>query len=324
MINRRKFTTSMAAVVGTAAAGSTSAQQGFPSKPITFLVPYPPGGPGDFMARSVGEVLSERLGQPVLIDNRPGAGGQIAGSALVKAAADGHTLMLGDTSTLGINQVIFKKFSWDPIKDARGIAPMLVMPMVLLVPRNSPYNSLAELVAASKKREINYASQGPGSTGHLLAEMLRDTAVGKFNHIPYKGSAPAMTDLLGGQVDMLFDGIGPALQYIKSDKLKALAVAAPKRMPQLPDVPTTAELGYSSVALSIWFGIVARKATPDAVSKQLHTEIAYAMAQPRVIKRFADLGFQPLEISADQFGQFIKAEADKWERFVRARQITVE
>lgn len=318
MINRRHFTTG---VVGAAMAG-TSAAQAYPARPLTFLVPYPPGGPGDLMARSVGEVLAERLGQPVLVDNRPGAGGQIAGAALLKGAPDGYTLMLGDTSTLGINKVIYRNFAWDPVREVRGIAPMLVMPMVLLVPRSSPFGSLAELVSAAKGRGLNYASQGSGSTGHLLAEMLRESAVGKFNHIPYKGSAPAMTDLLGGQVDMLFDGVGPALQYLKADKLKVLAVASPRRLAQLPEVPTTAELGYPGVALSIWFGAIARKATPDAIVKRLNAEVAYAMTQPKVVKRFGDLGFQFMAMSADQFSQFIKAEADKWGGFVRARHIT--
>ena len=322
MINRRTF---LASALVTGPLMSVAAQaQTFPSKPITWIVPYPPGGPGDLMARTVGEIVGSRLGQPVLIDNRPGAGGQIAGIALLKADADGHVLMLGDTSTLGVNKAVYKTFGWEPVADVRGIAPMPVMPMLLLVPRNSPYNSLAELVAAAKKREFNYASQGAGSTGHLLGEMLKDAAGGRFNHIPYKGSAPAMNDLLGGQVDMLFDGVPPALPQFRADKVKVLAIAGPSRITQLPEVPTTAELGYPGVAMSIWFGAVVRKGTPEAIVKTLNAEITQAMKQDKVTKRFGDLGFQPLTMGDREFGQFIQSEAQRWVAYVKDRNITIE
>lgn len=320
MINRRQLVTGLAA---TAFAGRSLAQT-FPAKPLTFLVPYPPGGPGDLMARSVGEVLGERLGQPVLVDNKPGAGGQIVGTALVRAPADGYTLMLGDTSTLGINMVTYSSFGWNPPSDVRGVAPILVMPIVLLVPASSPYQSVAELVAASKSRGINYASQGAGSAGHLLGELLRDAAVGNFNHIPYKGSAPAMNDLLGGQVDMLFDGIGPALPHLRAGKLRCLAVAGPVALPQLTGVPTMAQLGYRGVELSIWFGVVVKARTPDALVQTLNKEVAYAMKQPKVRKRFEDLGFQFLDMPAEQFTKYIRSEAERWGKFVRARRISAD
>lgn len=320
MIDRRQLITGLAA---TALAGRSLAQT-FPAKPITLLVPYPPGGPGDLMARSVGEVLAVRLGQPVLVDNRPGGGGQIAGMALVRAPADGYTLMLGDTSTLGINMATYSNFGWNPPSDVRGVAPILVMPMVLLVPAASPYKSVAELVAASKGKDINYASQGAGSAGHLLGEMLRDATTGKFNHVPYKGSAPAMNDLLGGQVDMLFDGVGPALPHLRAGKLRCLAVAGPVHLSQLPGVATMAELGYRGVELSIWFGFVARDRTPDALVQSLSKEVAYAMSQPKIKKRFEDLGFEFLSMPAEPFTKYIRTEADHWGKYVRARTITAD
>lgn len=319
MMNRRIFATAAAmALPGLGRA------QAFPQRPVTWLVPYPPGGPGDLMARLVGEVVSSRLGQPVLVDNRPGAGGQIAGAALMKAEADGHTIMLGDTSSLCVNKSVYRAFSWDPVKDARGISMMLVMPMLLLVPRNSPYNSVAELVAGARGGGINYASQGAGSTGHLLGELMRDAATGSFTHVPYKGSAPAMNDLLGGQVDMLFDGVPPALPHLRADKLKVLAVAGPQRLPQLPAIPTMAELGYGGVEMSIWFGAITRRGAPEVGIKRLHAEILHAMAQEKVARRFTDLGFQIPQMSQDQFNAYIVAEASRWERFVKSKSITAE
>lgn len=296
--------------------------QAFPSRPLTWIVPYPAGGPGDLMVRTVGEVISGRLGQPVLVDNRPGGGGQIAGSTLVRADADGHTLMLGDTSTLCINRAVYKTFSWDPTADVRGVGAMLLMPMVLLVPRASPFNTLADLIAAAKSREINIASQGSGSTGHLLCELLRTSTGARLNHVPYKGSAPAMNDLLGGQVEALFDGVPPALPHVKADKLKVLAVAGPTRVPQLPNVATTAELGHPDVSLSIWFGAIARKGTSDAMTKKLSAEIVHAMQQEGVSRRFVDLGFQPMSMDDEKFNRFMQAETARWTGFVKARNIT--
>lgn len=320
MINRRQLVLSVA----TSALVGPSLAQAFPARPLNLLVPYPPGGPGDMMARTVGEVIAERLGQPVLVDNRPGAGGQIAGTALVKAPADGYTVMLGDTSTLGINMATYSRFSWNPPSDVRGIAPLLVMPAVLLVPATSPYHSVAELVAASKAGGINYASQGAGTAGHVLGELLRDVSAGKFNHIPYKGSAPAMNDLLGGQVDMLFEGIGPALPHLRAGKLRCLAIAGPVALPQLAGVPTMAQLGYRGVELSIWFGLVVRAQTPDAQVQILNSAVVHAMTQPSVRKRFEDLGFQFMDMPPEQFTNYLRSEAERWGQFVRVRKIIAE
>lgn len=320
-MNRRQL---VAGAAATLLAGRSSAQAGYPTKPVTILLPYPAGGPGDLMARSVGEILSERLGQPFIVDPRPGAAGQIAGAALVRAPADGYTLMLGDTSSLGINIALYSKFGWNPPADVRGVASIFVMPIVLLVPAGSPFQSVAELVAFAKSKGVNYASQGAGSAGHLLGEMLRDATGGKFNHIPYKGSAPAMNDLLGGQVDMLFDGVGPALQYLRAGKLRCLAIAGPQPLAALPGVPSMSQLGYRGVELSIWFGFVARSATPDAIVQTLSKEISNAMAQPKIRRRFEDLGFQFLDMSSEPFTKYIRSEADRWGEFVRARKIIAD
>jgi tripartite-type tricarboxylate transporter receptor subunit TctC len=320
---RRILLASLAAGALLGAAGFANAQE-FPNRPLTILVTYPAGGPADLMARALGEVMAERLGKPVVVDNRPGGGGQVAASALLRAPADGHTLMIGDTSTLGINKAIYPNFSFDPIGDITPVAPLMRMPMVLYVPKASPFNSVAELIAASKTRPLNYASQGSGSLGHLAGEIIKGDTGGQFNHIPYKGSAPAMNDLLGGQVDMLFDGVGPGLPYLSSHKLKALAVGGSKRLAEMPEVPTTAEVGLPALNLALWLGVVVRSGTPAAVVQRLHDEVSYAMKQPRAMKRFSDLGFQFMNMSSEEFREFVKSEAATSASIVKRRQIVVD
>jgi tripartite-type tricarboxylate transporter receptor subunit TctC len=298
--------------------------QGFPNRPITILVIYPAGGPADLMARSVGEVMQERLGQPMIVENKPGAGGQIAASALLRAPADGYTLLVGDTASLGINKGVYANFSYDPVADLEPVAPLMLMPMVLYVPKSSSFNSTSDLVTAAKSKPLNYASQGVGSLGHLLGEMLKADAGIQLVHIPYKGSAPAMQDLIGSQVDLLFDGVGPGLPNVESERIKALSVAGPLRLPQLPNVPTTAEVGLPHVVMSLWLGVVVRAGTPVPNVQRLHDEIAYATKQPKVTKRFADLGFQFLHMSRDEFRDFVKSEAEKSIALVKARGIGID
>ena len=302
----------------------TARAQGFPTKPISIITAYPPGGPADTLARALGETMTERLGQPVIVENRPGAGGQIAGPALLKAQADGHTLLIADNATLGINKAVYPNFNHDPQVDFVPIAPLMLMPMVLFVPKASPFNSLADVIAAAKTRPLNYASQGIGSIGHLLGEMLNADIRGQLNHIPYQGSAPAMNSLLAGQVDLLFDGVGPGLQHLKADKIKALAVAGPRRLAQIPDVPTTAEGGVPDVSMALWLGIVAKTGTPAPAVQKLHDEIVYAIQQPKTSKRFTDLGFQLLTMSPDEFRAFVKKEAEKSAAIVKERRIVLQ
>lgn len=298
--------------------------QGYPSKPITILVIYPAGGPADLMARAIGEVMQERMGQPVIVENKPGAGGQIAASVLLRAPADGYSLLIGDTASLGINKAVYANFNYDPIADLEPVAPLMVMPMALYVPKSSPFNTAGDLIAAAKSKTLNYASQGGGSLGHLLGEMFKADAGIQLMHVPYKGSAPAMQDLLGAQVDLLFDGIGPGLPHLSADKIKALAVAGSQRLPLLPTVPTTAEVGLPNVVMSLWLGVVVRSGTPAPIVQKLNEEIAYAMNQPKVTKRFSDLGFQFLNLSRDEFRAFVKSEAEKSIAIVKARGIGIE
>ena len=298
--------------------------QTFPTKPLSIAVAYPPGGPADTLARSIGEAMQERLGQPVLVINRPGAGGQIAASAVLNAPADGYSMLIGDTSTLGINSVVYPKFSFDPLSDFQAVAPLVVLPMVLYVPSSSPYRTLAELVAASRNKSLNYASQGAGSIGHVLGEMFAAETGIQPNHVPYKGGAPAVLAVMAGEVDFLFGGIVEGLQHLKTGKLKALAVAGPKRLPQIPDVPTTAEAGFANVDLSLWLGVVVRAETPAPIVQRLHDEIAHALTLPKVTSRFTDQGFQLMHMSSDEFGAFIRREHERSAALVRARKIVLE
>jgi tripartite-type tricarboxylate transporter receptor subunit TctC len=323
LMRGRAIVTALMLLIAVAMPGRAQAQE-FPSRPISILVIYPAGGPADLMARSLAEIMRERLGQTVIVENRPGAGGQIAGTALLRAPADGHTLLIGDTASLGINKAVYANFSYDPLADLEPVAPLMLMPMLLYVPKSSPFNTTADLVAAAKSKSLNYASQGNGSLGHLLGEMLKADAGIQLVHVPYRGSAPAMQDLIGSQVDLLFDGLGPGLPYVNSDNIRALSVAGPQRLPQLPNVPTTAEVGLPNVVMSLWLGVVVRSGTPPPVVQRLYEEIGYAMKQPQVTKRFLDLGFQFLNMTRAEFREFVKSEAAKSIALVKARGIAVE
>lgn len=323
MTSRRNFVRAGAAILGAAAVGRSHAQA-FPAKGLTILVPFPAGGPADQMARVLGELVGERFGQPVLVDNRPGGGGQIAGGQLIRLPADGHTLLLGELSVLSLNAILYKKFAYDPIAEFQPIASMLSMPMMVLAPRGSPANNLQELVALAKTKPVNYGSPGAGTVAHLAGELLKGAAKIEMNHIPYKGSAPAMADLLGGQVDLLMDGLGPALPHIREGKIKALAICTPARAPLLPNLPTTSDAGYPNVQMSAVFGVVVRSGTPAPVAQRLHEAIATATKTPKFAKRFEDLGFEKAAMNPEQFRNYIMTETERQGALVKAAGISMD
>lgn len=300
--------------------------QGFPSKTVTLVVPFAPGGPTDQLARALAGRMQESLGKPVVVENRPGAGGQIAATAVRQADADGHAIFIGATEMFAINPTLYRKFSYDPAKDFQPLAAIAQMPMILVVPKASPANSLAELLALAKSKPggLAYASQGPGSIGHLLGEMVRAKTALPLNHVPYKGSAPALQDLVGGQVDLMFDVILSTNPLIQSDRLKALAVAAGARTPPLPAVPTMTEGGLGGTDASVWFGAVVKAGTPEAIVARLNESMNAAIASPEVSKRFGDLGLQMLKTTPAQFGAFMRAETERWTPLVKASGASVE
>ncbi|WP_038210964.1 Bug family tripartite tricarboxylate transporter substrate binding protein [Xenophilus azovorans] len=325
MIQRRQV---LLAALGLPAAftatPSALAQVAYPTKPIRLIVMYPPGGPSDTMARSVAEILAGRLRQPVLVENKPGGGGQIAAAAMLQAPADGHALMLGDSAAFAANRFLYKGFAFDTQRDMAPVAPLMAMPMVLWVQHGSSVNSIRDLMALAKTRTVSFASQGPGSAGHLLGEMLKGASGADLNHVLYRGSAPAMVDLLGGQVDCLFDGIGAGLPYLRDQKLKAIATATSSRLALVPEVPTTAEAGFPAVKINIWFGLVTNAGTPAAVVTKLNEEVRLALATPQVANRFKPLGFDFMAMDQAAFDQLIRQETELLGNVVRSRGITAD
>lgn len=314
----------LAAVFAVGLAGPVLAQD-FPTKQITIVVPFPPGGLTDQVARVVAQKMQDSLGKPVIVDNKPGAGGQIAGTQVSRADADGHTLFIGDTGALAINQGLYKKFSYDPLKDFQPVANLVSSPLILVVPKDSPANNVADLIALAKKKNgLNYASQGIGTIGHLLGEMFKTKTGTNLNHIAYKGSASALNDVAGGQVDLLFDPVISASPLVAGGKIKALAIAAPKPSPALPQLKTMADAGTPGVEASVWFGMVVKTGTPAAVVKKLNDEVVKALKSPDVVKRFNDQGLDVIASTPGDFGSFMKSEVARWAPIVQASGATVD
>lgn len=314
-------------VLAAFAATALSAQaQDFPSKPLTLLVPFPPGGSTDMVARVIAEKLQAGLGRTVVVENRPGAGAQIAASVLMKANADGHTLMIGDTGALAVNTTLYPKLSFDPLKDFAPVTALVSTPLVLVVSSGSKAAKASDIVAQAKQtpQGLSYASQGIGTIGHLLGEQLRVRSGGQFHHVAYKGSAPALQDVIGGQVDMLFDPVSTAWPMITGGKVKALGVAAARRSPALPQVPTLAEAGVPGVEGSVWWGMVVKAGTPPAAVDRLNAEIRKALDSPDVSKRFEELGLESTPMSPQRFGEFLKAEVARWAPIVKASGASVD
>jgi tripartite-type tricarboxylate transporter receptor subunit TctC len=326
MNSTRRFTLGALAAAATLALAGAAVAQDFPNKPVTLVVPFPPGGVTDQIARVLAGKLQEDLRQTVIVDNKPGAGGQIAAQTVKSAPADGHTLFVAATEMFAVNPTLFRKFSYDPLKDFQPVTALISSPLVLVVPKNSPVNAVADLVAASKKKDagLNFASQGVGSIGHLLGELYRSRSGGDFHHVAYKGSAPALQDLMGGQVDLMFDPVITTAPLIQSGKLKPLAIAATKRAAQLPEVRTLQELGTAGVDASVWFGAVVKAGTPAPAVARLNESLAKALRSPDVVKRFTDQGLQPMPMSPEAFGSFMKEEITRWSALVKTSGASVD
>lgn len=305
------------------AAAAASAQ--FPTKPITIIVPATPGGILDQSSRLVAAELTKLVGQPVLVDNKAG-GGQIIGmQALLRAEPDGHTLVMGSVGPNAANYSIYPKLPYGP-GDFAPVAHVVSMPNVLLVNPGVPARTVPELVALAKAKPgtLSIASSGTGTSSHLAGEMLKVRAGIDLVHVPYKGSSPAMTDLLGGQVQVMVDNLITALPQVKSGKLRALAVTSAQRVPELPDVPTVAEAGYPGFEVTVWVGLLTSAKAPPAAVAALHTEIAKVLAMPHVKQRLAEMGGASLPMTPAQFGDFIRMETDKWGAVVREAGIRME
>jgi tripartite-type tricarboxylate transporter receptor subunit TctC len=307
-----------------ALAGAASAQS-FPSRSIRLLVPFPPGGPTDQVSRLVGQKITESTGQPVVVDNRPGGGSQIAAAALLQAPADGYTVMIGDIGALAVNPTLYEKLAYDPQRDFVAIGRVMSSPMVLLVPTKSPANSVAQLLELAKSQgRLSYASQGIGTGGHLLAEMFKAASGAPLVHVPYKGSAPAMQDLIAGQVDLLFDLMGAGLPQARGGKARILAVGTPERSPRAPEVPTMAEAGYPGVVMTVWFGLVAKSGTPEPLVRALNAQTVAALTNPEVAKRLYDQGFDASPSTPEEFSMQMRSEREKWGAVVKSSGARVD
>ena len=292
--------------------------QTYPAKPIKLVVPYPPGGPTDIVARLVAQKLSEQMGQPVIIDNRPGAGGNPGAEMVARSTPDGYTLVVATTAH-AINPSLFKNLGYSLSKDFAPISQLTSGPLVIVANPGLPANNVAELIALAKAKpgELNFASSGNGQSTHLSAELFASMAGVKMNHIPYKGSAPALTDTMGGQTQLMFDTMLSAMPHVKAGKLKALAVTSSTRSPVAPDVPTVAESGLPGYEAIAWNGLLAPAGTPPEVVARLNAELKKVLASPDVKDKFEAQGFAASWNTPADFGRFMTAEVEKWGKVVK-------
>lgn len=327
--SRRQFALGLLATAALSSGLATTAAQAqpaFPSKPLSIIVPFAAGGATDILARIVGQALSTEIGQSVIIENRPGAGGNIGGQLAAKANPDGHTLFMGAVGTHAINPSLYKKMPYDPIQDLAPLTRVANVPNLLVANPQQPFKTVQELIAYAKAHpgKVNFGSSGNGTSIHLSGEMFSHMAKVDIVHVPYKGSAPAMNDLLGNQIAIMFDNMPSALQYVRAGKLNALGVTSAKRSPELPNVPTIAEAGVPGYEASSWFGLFVPAATPAPVQAKLHAALVKVLAQPDVKKRMADQGAEVVSEKPEQFAAFIQAESRKWGQVVRASGATLD
>lgn len=320
-----RFRFAFLVVLGVAALASPFASgQSYPTRPVKLVVAYPPGGAVDQVARLLAEKLSASLGQPVVVDNRAGAGGLVGSDAVAKSANDGYTLLLGTVSSHAIAPAVYRKMPYDPVADFAPVSLVALTPYIITVNPNVPARTLPELIALAKSKPdgLNFGSSGTGTTPHLAGELFNTMAGTKIAHIPYKGSAPMLTDLLGGQVQVAFDNT--VIPSIKADKLRGLAVTGPARLAAMPDIPTAAEAGLPGYEAVGWMGLYAPKGTPAAVVTRLATETAKAMAAPDVRDKLNAMGFQSKTDTPAEFDTYLRAETAKWAKVAHDANVQPE
>jgi tripartite-type tricarboxylate transporter receptor subunit TctC len=301
-------------------------QAEWPTRPIRMVVPFPPGGPTDLVARPIAQRLSESLGQQVLIDNRGGAGGTIGADSVAKAPADGYTLLMGTVGTQAINVGLYPTLAYDPVRDFATVTLVAEAPVALVAHPSVPAASVAELVALARQKPgvLTFGSAGSGTPGHLSGEIFKSMTGAQIVHVPYKGSAPAVTDLLGGQINLMFDPVQSVLQHIKSGKIRALGVSSARRAAILPDVPTIAEAGVPGYETAAWWGVVAPARTPHAIVERLHQAIAAALAGAELKARLREMGIETVGLGPDAFAKFQFDEISKWGAAVKAAGAKVD
>jgi tripartite-type tricarboxylate transporter receptor subunit TctC len=307
------------AVAACAAVANVAFAQAFPTKPVTIIVPFPPGGVTDPVARQVGARMAENMKQPVIVENKPGASGIIAAEFVKKQPADGYTVLFGFTGSHAVNPSLYTKLPYDPQKDFQPVTLLINSPHILVVPADSPAKSVADLVALAKSKPggLTFASQGIGAGGHLLGEMFKAQTKTNLAHVPYKGSAPALTDMLAGRVDLFFDALVTSLPYVRDGKLRALAIANKTRSKLLPDVPTMAEAGFAGIEMDQWFGMMVPAGTPQPVVQRLNQEFIKAVRSPDIEKSLTERGLDVVTTTPEQFAAVIKADTATLGKVVR-------
>ena len=297
------------------AAGALHAQP-FPAKPIHVIIPFVAGGSSDIVGRAIASKFQELLGQPGVVENKPGANGAIAAEFVAKSAPDGYTVLVGSIGVFSINAALFKDLRYDPVRDFAPITLAVTTPNVLITKPTLPATSVKELVAADKKGKLSYCSSGTGSSDHLTAELLKQISGGAAIHVPYRGGAACQTDIMGNQVDYSFQNLGAVTNYIKAGRMKALAVTAKTRHPQLPDVPTVVEAGFPDLVVTSWQAAAAPAKTPRETLAKLNEAMVKALKSPDVAERMNQIGFDVVASTAEEFGKFMREEVDRWTRVV--------
>jgi tripartite-type tricarboxylate transporter receptor subunit TctC len=324
---KREFLKSLLVLsCGLAVLAPVAQAQSYPTKPIRLIVPFPPGGGNDVIARVIAQKLGERLGQQVIVDNRAGANGIVGLQALMQSPPDGYTLAVGAAGPLAVNPSLYDKLPYDPLKDFSPITNMVNYPLLLVVHPSVPVKTTQDLInlAKAKPKQLYFASPGSGNSGHLAGELLNSMANVQTVHVPYKGQGPALSDLISGQVQMLYSSIPSVLPQVKSGQLNALAVGSAKRVPSLPDIPTISESGVPGYEAYSWVGMVAPAKTPKDIVNRLNREIVDILKQKDVSEKLNQQGALPVGDSPEQFGAYIKTEIEKWGAVVRAANIKAD
>jgi tripartite-type tricarboxylate transporter receptor subunit TctC len=291
----------------------------FPDKPVRFVIGFTPGGPSDILARAVGQKLGERWGQQVVVENRPGAGGNLAAEVVAKSAPDGHTWLLGNNSILATNHALYKKLPYDPVKDFAPVALVAVQPNILVVNPEVKASSVMELVSLAKQSpgKLNYASSGAGAAAHLAGELFKTMAGVDIVHVPYKGAQPALNDVIAGQVQLMFATSASVIPFIRAGRLRALAVTTAQRSPSVPELPTISEAGLAGFEATTWHGVVVPAAVPSSLVQKLNQDINAALKEKDLSERLAGLGAEVLTGTPRDFSDYIAREIPKWTKVVR-------